>query len=393
MGQRQSCPGPELHVAYAGRPWTWRGSSLLEGAALGPGRTLVALESAGLVPHGTACARRLAGPLDPARPRDSAAERSAAAFPRQEFDVAKPVRRATGIRLRTGALRTVAQRPPRRRPGARPGLDQLPQDLPVQPPTMSPASSSPATTPGRDARQRHVQRRRRAVCQVPRLVRPAEDDPATGDRACRRHDHASWPATARGERRRGRSASPAPTAARITMPGGRCRAGTARASTMRRGQPAQVVDGPGGALRPQSATPLQVIEEFRSVRTTQAAPGGIRLRPGAELLRLAAADAFTGRPAPRCKLIPGELLDELGLVSQQSSGGPMWFSYTLRGGGTETWSPRFSYYGFRYVQVEGAVPDGQQAAVRLRLASSSLAASSCTTRPPSSAISSARTHW
>jgi alpha-L-rhamnosidase len=54
------------------------------------------------------------------------------------------------------------------------------------------------------------------------------------------------------------------------------------------------------------------------------------------------------------KLIPGELLDASGLVSQRSSGGPSYFSITrLRGSGEETWHPRFSYYGFRYVQVEG----------------------------------------
>ena len=32
------------------------------------------------------------------------------------------------------------------------------------------------------------------------------------------------------------------------------------------------------------------------------------------------------------------------------------FKYTCRGDSVETWQPQFSYYGFRYVQVEGAVP-------------------------------------
>jgi alpha-L-rhamnosidase len=31
--------------------------------------------------------------------------------------------------------------------------------------------------------------------------------------------------------------------------------------------------------------------------------------------------------------------------------------YVVKGDGIETWSPRFTYYGFRYVQTEGAVPD------------------------------------
>ena len=58
------------------------------------------------------------------------------------------------------------------------------------------------------------------------------------------------------------------------------------------------------------------------------------------------------------KLIAGELLDSSGLVTQHSGnaspGFENSFSYTLRGGDTETWHPRFTYYGFRYVQVEGA---------------------------------------
>jgi hypothetical protein len=60
------------------------------------------------------------------------------------------------------------------------------------------------------------------------------------------------------------------------------------------------------------------------------------------------------------KLTPGELLSG-GKVSQASAGSPMWFSYTLNGSGTEVWHPRFSYTGFRYVQVEGAVPADQAA--------------------------------
>jgi len=39
-------------------------------------------------------------------------------------------------------------------------------------------------------------------------------------------------------------------------------------------------------------------------------------------------------------------------VSQRSSGSPQWFSYTLKGEGDERWHPRFSYYGFRWVQIE-----------------------------------------
>jgi len=62
------------------------------------------------------------------------------------------------------------------------------------------------------------------------------------------------------------------------------------------------------------------------------------------------------------KMVAGELLDRNGLASQRSTGGPQWFSYTLKGTGAETWHPSFSYWGFRYVQVEltpdaGAFPE------------------------------------
>ncbi len=40
-------------------------------------------------------------------------------------------------------------------------------------------------------------------------------------------------------------------------------------------------------------------------------------------------------------------------------GSTVYFNYTLKGVGTESWQPQFMYYGFRYIQVEGAVPKGE----------------------------------
>ena len=38
-----------------------------------------------------------------------------------------------------------------------------------------------------------------------------------------------------------------------------------------------------------------------------------------------------------------------------------YFTYKLRGGQCiETWQPQFTYYGFRYVEVEGAIPAGEE---------------------------------
>ncbi len=122
---------------------------------------------------------------------------------------------------------------------------------------------------------------------------------------------------------------------------------------------ASEVDAPGGPLVPEIAPPLRAMHTYTPVKTTQ-------LRPGVTAYDL--GQNFAGWPTitvsgpagATVKLIPGELLNANGSVSQRSSGGPQWFSYTLRGGEPETWHPRFSYYGFRYVQVEIA---GQGTAV------------------------------
>ncbi len=49
---------------------------------------------------------------------------------------------------------------------------------------------------------------------------------------------------------------------------------------------------------------------------------------------------------------PAELLDEKGNITQRSSGGPYELHYILSGNGMEEWQPSFSYYGFRYADIE-----------------------------------------
>lgn len=62
-----------------------------------------------------------------------------------------------------------------------------------------------------------------------------------------------------------------------------------------------------------------------------------------------------GQAGDRVRILPGELLNRDGLVTQASASAspndPVVFDYTLAGG-EERWHPRFTYYGFRYVQVE-----------------------------------------
>ena len=57
---------------------------------------------------------------------------------------------------------------------------------------------------------------------------------------------------------------------------------------------------------------------------------------------------------------PAELLNPDSTVNQSATGQPYYFSYKTKGGNVETWQPQFTYYGFRYVQIEGAVPMGEE---------------------------------
>src|SRR3546814_11138985 len=60
------------------------------------------------------------------------------------------------------------------------------------------------------------------------------------------------------------------------------------------------------------------------------------------------------------KLSPSEVLGVDGLIDPRSIGArpnlPVCYNYTLAGRGDETWRPRFTYCGSRYLQVEGAKP-------------------------------------
>ncbi|MBN2764499.1 MAG: family 78 glycoside hydrolase catalytic domain, partial [Bacteroidales bacterium] len=63
-----------------------------------------------------------------------------------------------------------------------------------------------------------------------------------------------------------------------------------------------------------------------------------------------------GNKGDTVRLWPGELINEDNTINQRATGRPHYYEYILRGDEYETWQPLFSYYGFRYIQVEGAHP-------------------------------------
>lgn len=116
-------------------------------------------------------------------------------------------------------------------------------------------------------------------------------------------------------------------------------------------QRVSTVEAPGGVMKAQSSPPIRVQQTFATVKVTQPKPGVSVYDLGQNFSGWPLI-TVSGAAGSEVRMTPGELLDETGLVSQRPSGGPNSFTYTLKGAGRETWSPRFTYYGFRYVQVE-----------------------------------------
>jgi hypothetical protein len=112
-------------------------------------------------------------------------------------------------------------------------------------------------------------------------------------------------------------------------------------------------EAPGGILRPQQLANVRSMEEYGSVSVTKIDTSYI-LNMGQNLSGYPAI-RVTGKKGATITLTPGELLDErTGKVSQKQSGSSHTYSYTLKGEGIEEWHPEFSYYGFQYIQIDGA---------------------------------------
>lgn len=125
--------------------------------------------------------------------------------------------------------------------------------------------------------------------------------------------------------------------------------------------PVIATTGPGGALRPQTTLGLTVAETLKTVAITHPAPG-IAVHDLGRNIAGRPRLTVRGKPGSTIRITPGELLDADGRVTQVSMGVPQGdvirFDYTLGdagdgGGGEQVWTPRFSYTGFRYLEVEG----------------------------------------
>ena len=111
-----------------------------------------------------------------------------------------------------------------------------------------------------------------------------------------------------------------------------------------------------GKLIPETDYPLKVIREF-NVKDTLSSETGRTVYDFGQNTSGIVSILVKGNAGARIVIRPGELLDKEGNVTQRSSGRPYELRYTLKGEGTEKWQPRFTYYGFRYADVEIIEPD------------------------------------
>ena len=62
---------------------------------------------------------------------------------------------------------------------------------------------------------------------------------------------------------------------------------------------------------------------------------------------------MSGRPGTEITLRHAEVLQDGELCTEPLRAAEATDRYTLRGGGAETWQPRFTFHGFRYAEVDG----------------------------------------
>ena len=109
--------------------------------------------------------------------------------------------------------------------------------------------------------------------------------------------------------------------------------------------PVRPVAGPGGVLRAQEQPPIVVVEKTKPLSVTKLAEGKYEVDLGLNL---------SARPAIR---VQGKAGTKVTIETAERKG-TLWpghsYTYTLKGQGQETFTPRFTYFGFQYLYITGA---------------------------------------
>ena len=118
-------------------------------------------------------------------------------------------------------------------------------------------------------------------------------------------------------------------------------------------EPAHAVQAPAGLMAAQMAEPLRVTETLKPVSVKKLKPGVYTLDMGQNMVGWCRI-RVSGPKGTRVTLRHAETLNADGsLYVANLRSAKATDTYTLKGGGTEAYEPRFTYHGFRYVEVSG----------------------------------------
>ncbi len=115
----------------------------------------------------------------------------------------------------------------------------------------------------------------------------------------------------------------------------------------------QVVEAPGGLLRAQMINPIRVVETLKPVSVTERSPGVFIVDMGQNMVGWCRLRVHGAR-GTQVSLRHAETLGpDGGLYLDNLRGAKVTDLYTLSGGEDEVYEPRFTYHGFRFVEVQG----------------------------------------
>ncbi len=106
----------------------------------------------------------------------------------------------------------------------------------------------------------------------------------------------------------------------------------------------------GVELKPLISPQMQVIKEIKAVKMTEPRKGRYVFDFGQNIIGFAYLQT-EGKATKEVELKYAETLTDKGLAEQK--GIKPTDKYLLKGYGVEKWEPKFSFHGFRYVEVEG----------------------------------------
>lgn len=116
----------------------------------------------------------------------------------------------------------------------------------------------------------------------------------------------------------------------------------------------------------QQQEPLKVFETFEAKQLAEISEKSTSYDLGQNFSGIVSLKV-KGNAGDTIRVYPAELLNKDFTANQKASGKPYYFQYILKGDGVEEWQPRFSYYGFRYLEVQNLAINSENEAQIIEL--------------------------